>query len=139
MDALPPIPQPAVKRASSNAAGASRDIRRLSEEDLGLAIEGLRDGLELGGRLREVDQLDVGAAQGGHLAPLALVCRVDRVQAEPGGQHTVEGRGGAAALDVTEDRRACLVAGPLLDLPLEPLRDPTEANVTERVLRRLLR
>jgi hypothetical protein len=64
---------------------------------------------------------------------------VDRVQAEAGGQHPVEGRGRAAALHVAEDGRAGLLAGAALDLPLEPVGDAAEARVTEGVGRCMLR
>src|SRR3954453_2744398 len=130
---VPAMPQPVMMRASSSAASARRGISALAEEDLGLAIERLGNRLQLRRRLREVDQLDVGAPQRGHLAPLPVVRSVDRVQAESRGEHPVKGGRGPAPLDMPKDRRAGLVAGALLDLALEPLRDPAEANVAEGI------
>src|SRR3954447_7456577 len=127
--AVPAIPQPAMTTVRSSAASARRRIRPLAEEDLGLAIERLGNRLQLRGRLREVDQLDVGAAEGGHLAPLPVVGRVDGVQAEARREHPVEGGGRAAALDVPEARGARLGAGALLDLAPEPVGDPAEPDV----------
>ena len=74
-----------------------------------------------------------------HRPPLALVGGVDRVHAEAGREHAVVRGRGAAALDVAEDRRPGLVAGALLDLPLEPVADAAEAHVAERVGRRVPR
>src|SRR5689334_21212609 len=112
---------------------------RSAEEDLGLAIERLWDRLQLDRRLREVDELDVGAPQGGHLAPPALVRRVDRMEAEARCENAVECRRRAAPLDVAEDSCAGLVAGPLLDLALQPVRDPAETDMAERVRRSAVR
>src|SRR4051812_19000393 len=65
-----------------------------AEEDLGLVEALLGDQLELGGRVSERDRDDVGAAQSGHGAPLTLLHRVDRAEAEAGREHPVErGRG----------------------------------------------
>jgi len=58
------------------------------------------------------------------------VDRCDRVQAEAGRQDPVEGRRGAAALDVAEDRAAGLLAGPLLDLLGQHLADAAQPDVT---------
>ena len=63
----------------------------------------------------------------------AVVGGVDRVQAEAGREHPVEGGRGAAALDVAEHRRARLLAGAALDLALEPVGDAAEADVAEGV------
>src|SRR3954471_4673413 len=101
--AVPAIPQPAMTTVRSSAASARRRIKPLAEEDLGLAVERLGNRLQLRGRLREVDQLDVGAAQGGHLAPLPVVGRVDGMEPEAGREHPVERRRRAAALDMSED------------------------------------
>ena len=76
---------------------------------------------------------DVGAAQRHHLAPVALVDRVDRLQAEPGGEHPVERGRRATALDVAEHDRAGLLAGLRLELLGQPLADAAEADVAERV------
>ena len=82
----------------------------------------------------ERDALDVGATQGDHRAEVALVHRLDRVQAEPRGEPAVERRRRAAALDVAEHDGAGLLARTLLDLRREPVADATEAYVTEGVL-----
>ena len=58
---------------------------------------------------------------------------VDRVQAEAGGEDTVEGGRGAAALDVAEHGRPRLFAGAALDLALQPVADPAQAHVAEGV------
>src|SRR3954453_22668331 len=118
---------------SNSAASARRGIRPLAEEDLGLAVERLGDRLQLRRRLSEVDQLDVGAAQSGHLAPLALVRRVDRMEPETRGEHPVEGRRGAAPLDMTQHGGPSLVTGSMLDLALEPVGDPAEADMAESI------
>src|ERR1700733_11650667 len=69
-----------------------------------------RDQLELTGGLDERDADDVGAAQRHHDAERLVVDRLDSVHAEPGGKHPVEGRRGAAALDVAEHGAAGLFA-----------------------------
>src|SRR4051812_21652180 len=130
---VPAMPQPVMMRASSSAASARRGISALAEEDLGLAVERLRNRLQLRGRFREVDQLDVGAAERGHLAPLTVVSGVDRVQAKPCGEDAVEGRRRASPLDVSEHRRPRLVTRALFDLALQPVGDPAEADVAEGV------
>src|SRR3954452_19773550 len=107
------MPQPVVRRPGTRAASARRGISALAEEDLGLAVERLRNRLQLRGRLREVDQLDVGAAQSGHLAPLALMRRVDRVQAESRCEDPVERRWCPASLYVTQNRGPSLMPGAL--------------------------
>ena len=66
--------------------------------------------LELGRGLRQRHPHDVHPAQGHHHPEVPLVHRLDRVQAEAGGQHPVVRRGRAAALDVAEHDRAGLVA-----------------------------
>src|SRR6478609_3386413 len=116
------MPHPVAARttSSSSAASAGR-VTVLAEEDLGLAIERLRDRLQLSGRLDEVDQLDVGAAQRSHLSPLPLMRRIDRMQPEACREHPVEGGRRATPLDVSKDRRPGLVAGPPLDLSLQPV------------------
>ena len=55
------------------------------------------------------------------------------MEAEAGREHPVEGGRGAAALDVAEDGGAGLLAGAALDLALEPVGDPAEADVAEGV------
>src|SRR5918996_2127194 len=135
MVVLSPTPHPATTSVSTQAASASRGIG-LTEEDLCLAIERLGDGLELGGRLGQLDQFDVRAAQGGHLPPLALVGGIDRMQAEARGEHAVEGSWRTAPLNVTEHGGAGLVARALLDLALEPVGDSAEPDVAEGIGRR---
>ena len=73
------------------------------------------------------------ALQRDHLTERAVVHGVDRGDAEPGRQHTVEGRRRAAPLHVAEDRHAGLVAGALLDLRSERVRDAAEPHVAELV------
>src|SRR5215207_1786004 len=110
-----------------------------AEEDLG-GLEQLRvEQLGLGQRLRERDADDLRAAQRDHLAVVALVRRVDRLDAEARAEHPVVGARRAAALHVPEDRHARLEARALLDLALELDRDPTEPDMAERVSRRELR
>src|SRR5262245_14578431 len=133
MVALPPMLQPATREQSSSAASATRAFTALTEEDLGLAIERLGNRLQLRGGLGEVDQLDVGAAQRGHLAPLPTVSRVDGVEPEAGGEHSVERGRGPAPLDVSEHGGSGLVAGVLLDLALEPMGDPAKPHVAEGI------
>ena len=67
-------------------------------------------------------------------AHFALVGGVHGRHAEACRQDAIEGGRGAAALDVAEHRRARLVAGARLDLPLEALADSAEAHVAELVL-----
>ncbi len=76
---------------------------------------------------------DVRALQRDHLAPVGVLDRVDRVQAEAGGQPAVPRGRGAAALHVAEHRGARLLAGALLDLRGQPLADAAEADVAEGV------
>src|SRR4029453_15184904 len=82
-----------------------------TEEDLGLLVARERHGLELTGAVDQRHSHDVRATQLHHLAEVALVHRVDRVDAEPGGEHPIERGGRTAALDVAEHDRAGLLAG----------------------------
>src|SRR5689334_2955709 len=85
----------------SHCPGSFRTNRvRSPEEDLGLGVLLDRDGLELLGRLDQRYAHDVGAAQRDHLAPVAVVHGVDRVQAEPGREDAVEGGRRTTALGV---------------------------------------
>jgi hypothetical protein len=59
---------------------------------------------------------------------------VDRRQAQPRGEHPVEGGRRAAALDVAEHRRPRVEAGALADLAFEQLADAAEPLVAELVL-----
>ena len=63
---------------------------------------------------------------------VAVVHRVDRREAEAGGEHAVVRGGRSAAQHVTEDGDAGLEPGAPLDLLLHHVADATEANVTER-------
>src|SRR5262249_12313467 len=67
------------------AAGTSR-----TEEHLGLGVPLQRYGLQFPGRLDQRYPHDVRRAQRDHLAEVALVYRVDRVQPEPRRQYPVE-------------------------------------------------
>src|SRR5690606_15524096 len=69
---------------------------RSAEEDLGLGVTLHRHRLELVDGLGQRHPDDVGTAQRDHLAERAVVDGVDRLQAEPGGEHAVE-RGRRAA------------------------------------------
>src|SRR5690606_14396726 len=73
-----------------------------AEEDLGLGVALQGYGLELLGALDQRHPHDLRAPQRHHLAPVALVHGIDRVQAEPGGEDPVVRGRGAAALDVPE-------------------------------------
>src|SRR3569832_155242 len=75
----------------------------------------LRHDLELGGRGLEADGDDVLAALGDHVAELALVHEVGRLDAHAGAQDAVEHRRRAAALHVADDGRARLDLGLGLD------------------------
>ncbi len=57
-----------------------------------------------------------------------LVHEVDRGHAEAGGEHAVEGGGGAPALDVAERGVAGLDAGAVLDLVRDALADAAQAR-----------
>ena len=81
----------------------------------------------------EGDPHDLTGLQGHHRAEGAVVDGVDGGDAEAGGQHPVEGRGGAAALDVTEDGHARLEPGARLDLLGQRLADAPQAHVAEGV------
>src|SRR5215207_1530251 len=130
--------QPAAASMTNGSAASAGRITSLAEEDLGLAVERFGDRLQLRGGLGEIDELDVGAAQRGHLAPLPLLRRVDRVQAEPRREHAIERRRRTAPLNVPEDGGASLVAGPLLYLPFQPAGDPAQPDVAEGIGRRAL-
>ena len=74
-------------------------------------------------------------AQRRHRCPSCPSCAASiAARPEARGEHAVERRRRAAALDVAEHRRARLEAGALLDLALEPLADPAEPRVAELVL-----
>src|SRR3954465_9510174 len=105
----------------------------LPEEDRRRLVQARVEQLRLRQRLVERDELDLGTAQRGHLAEVARVGGLGRGHAEARAEHAVVGQRRAAALDVPEDRHARLVAGALLDLALQPDRDPAQAHVPERV------
>src|SRR5437764_8049637 len=64
----------------------------LAEEDFGFGVALGRDQLELAGGLDQRHPDDVGAAQRHHHAERLVVYRLDRMHAEPGGEHPVERR-----------------------------------------------
>src|SRR3954452_6364924 len=98
----------------------------LAEEDFYFFVALQRHGLELPGRGGQGHPDDLGALQRDHDAAVAVVHRVDRVQAEPRRQHPVECSRRPAPLHVPEDGLARLVSGALMNLPLEHLPDATE-------------
>src|SRR5688572_24354040 len=100
-----PGPVPAGRRGAASA-----------EEHLSFGVEARVDELELTGRVVEGDADDVGAPEGDHLPEVLVVHGVDGVEPEAGGEPTVEGGRGAAALDVAEDDGAGLGPGADLDL-----------------------
>src|SRR5262249_42127791 len=104
-----------------------------AEEHLRLGVARDVHRLQLARRLGEGHAHDVRTAQCHHLPPVALVDRVDRVQAEAGRQPPVERGRRAAALDVAEHRAARLLARPLLDLAGQPVPDARELDVAEGV------
>src|SRR5919107_4549632 len=115
-----PPAEPPLMTGRAAPRGGRLDARRVgvgsAEEDLGLGVLLRGDQLELTGALDERDPDDVGPAERDHLAEVALGHRGDRVEAESGGEPAVEPGRGAAALHVTEDHRAGLLARAGLDL-----------------------
>src|SRR5260370_24085580 len=111
------ISLPAASGRSRGAGGGSdRWGEGLAEEDFGFGVALGRDQLELAGGLGQGDTDDVGATQRHHHAERLVVHGLDRVHAEPGGQHTVERGRSAATLNVAEHGAAGLLAAALLDL-----------------------
>src|SRR5579872_3714937 len=102
---------------------AGSDINQILIHGLG-AINGVRK--------RNGD--DLVAAQGGHLAELAAMSHVNRPDAIPGGEHTIEGTGRAAALDVSQHHRAGFESGAVLDFASENVADTAQAHVAELIL-----
>src|SRR5918994_5659517 len=124
---------PRLNMSGTYPAARGPNRRRSAEEHLG-RLEQLRvQQLRLGERLRQRDADDLRAAQRDHLAVVALVHGVDRLDAEAGAEHAIVGERSAAALDMAQDRHPRLEAGALLDLALQLDRDPAEARVAERV------
>src|SRR5262249_57733994 len=78
---------------------------------------------------------DVVAVQRGHLAPLARLDQVGRLEAEAQAEDAVARSRRPAALDVAEHGRARLRAGARLDLPRDGLADRAvlDARVAEVV------
>ena len=89
--------------------------------------------LQLVDRLGEGDALDLLSVQGDHRAEGAVVGRVDRSDTEARGEHAVERRRGAAALEVAEDRDAGLETGSGLDLAGDDRADAAESLVVVAV------
>src|SRR5690606_8792597 len=116
-----------------SAGSREKSYGNLAEEDFGFLVPLDRDSLELVGGFGQVNADDFGAAQGDHLAEVLVVDRGDGVQAQPGGQHPVEGGRRTAALHVAQDHRAGFLAGARLDLFGEALADAAEADVAEGV------
>src|SRR4051794_3082128 len=73
---------------------------RLTEERCSGLVQLFVDQLRLGKGLGERNTRDRGAAQGDHLAVVALGDRVHGRDAEAAAEHAVEGQRRAAALDV---------------------------------------
>src|SRR5690554_5285785 len=107
-------------------AGSAEEHRRFLVAILG-------HGVEPAHRLRDRHGRDVRAAEGDHLAPLALAGEVEHGHTETGREHAVEAGGGAAALDVAQRRGARLDARRLLDGGRECLADTAEAGSAEGV------
>src|SRR5699024_1442814 len=127
-------PYPRWWREGPTSATEALCEARSAEEDLGLLVALGRNGLEGVGGLGQVDPDDLGALQGHHASERLLVHGLDGVNAQTGGEDTVEGAGGAAALHVAQDHRAGLLAGALLDLLGEGLADAAQTHVAEGVL-----
>ena len=103
------------------------------EEQRGRFIQPGVEQLRLCKRSRQVDLDYIGALQRDHLAEAPAGDGVHRADTKARGQDPVVGDRGAAALQVTEDRHTGLIAGVLLDLPLERHADAAESRMAERV------
>src|SRR6185295_14417486 len=91
----------------------------LSEEGLSNRPPLRRHRLELRRGLRERHVDDLVAVQRCHPAELPLVDQVGGLEPVTRGKHSVTRRGGAAPLDMAQDRDPRLVTGSLLDLARE--------------------
>src|SRR5688500_15075105 len=98
----------------------------LAEEDLGDLVNLFVEALDAADGVVERDGDDLVGAQRRHLTPLPLQNHLDGLDAEARGQHAVEGRGRAAALDVAEVGVARLYPGPVLYLLREVEADAAE-------------
>ncbi len=72
------------------------------------------------------------------MPPFAAMNHVDGAETVTGGEHTVEGTGRAAPLDVAEDDRARLETSPLFDFAGQDVADSSQAEVAELVLADIL-
>src|SRR6266581_1481140 len=111
-----------------------RGARSVAQADPQVPRGGDRVGVERhpprrGERLFDRDGGNNGRPQGHHGAELALGDEPHRRRAEPQAQQAIEGRGAAAALQVTEHQRARLLAGQLRDRVRHLVTDPAEALV----------
>src|SRR2546421_4059856 len=71
----------------------------LAKENFGFRVAVLRHCLDGCGGVSQLDSDDLGAAQRHHGAAVALVHRINGMNAEPGSQNPVIGGGGTAALN----------------------------------------
>ena len=106
---------------------------KLSEEDRGLVVAGLRHRVELAERILERHMGDRGAAERDHATPAGMDHGVDRGHAIPRGEHTIIGGRCSTALDVAERCRAGLDAHPRFDLRSDELTDAAEPRASERI------
>src|SRR5215203_5533712 len=128
---------PSPLESLEHAAPMSRNylflIPNSPKERLDDPVEVVGDGLRLIGGLREIYGHDVVTPEGDHLAPLAVLDGFGGPQTVTGREDTVEGRGGAAALQVAEDHVARLYARARFDLSRQRLGDAAETDVSELV------
>src|SRR5215211_5273014 len=123
-----------ISASRASACSSSKPSNTFSaEERLDDLVEIIGDCLGLLGGLREVDGHDVVTPECDHLAPLAVLDGLGGPEPVAGAQDAVEGSGGSAALEVTEDNVACLDTGALFDLARKCLRDAAETYVAELV------
>src|SRR5690606_40447402 len=107
-------------RQGSVAEGDAEVARRRDD----VRVE--RDALQLADRVIQRDGSDDGRIERDHGAEAALGDEADGGGAEAERDEAVVGGGRAAALEMAEDERAGLVAGALLDLRGEALRNAAQ-------------
>src|SRR5262249_8439102 len=95
----------------------------LAEERLRRLVPGVRDELELGGRLGKRHRDDLVAVQRRHATPASGLNEIRGLEPEAQAEDAVTRWGGAASLDVAEHGRARLHPGPALELLGDGLAD----------------